>query len=292
MQATNPELPRKIKSLPSSAFARLSQTLITANALHTDKATTFAATTTRTFHARNRAVKLGLAIDTVKAYNCPHHKVSYVPLPIIEQEVIEPAILPMPKQKKRRPVLRLDIPQDIPVNVNRASALYSIIDLVSPLPSIPAVNVVDKRSGPLCGVLPWNGYTGQGVNIQDLADPDFLIPTREAPARVIPQPILMLELDDESDGLELGYPEDDNDSTKTSPAMSVETDSPSASSGPSTPSDVEMSDTSSVSSSGGKRKMNNDYDGELDIVFEKRPKYARKPWTRATDSAPHKGVVC
>ncbi|KAJ7058807.1 hypothetical protein C8F01DRAFT_1147291 [Mycena amicta] len=271
--------PRKV--LPSTTFERLSQTLNAANTLHSSKASTFASTTCRTFHAQKRAAKLGLAVNIRRAVNCPQNRVSYLPLPVLDQAPSH--VVPSKEEKKRRrPALRLDIPRGIPITVDRptGSAQFSIIDLVTPPVAIPA---------PVCGVLSWNAYTHQ----QQLGDPAFLVATRQAP---VPVTIVLDESDDELDAFELVYPtadiaDLDSDSSSSASMMSTADSSSSAgSSGPCTPSDVEMSEP--TTSSAGKRKMNEDYDGEVsDAVCEKRPKYKRKSWTRV-DSAPRFRKLC
>ncbi|KAJ7058821.1 hypothetical protein C8F01DRAFT_1232464 [Mycena amicta] len=256
------------KALPSTTFERLSQTLNAANTLHSSKAFAFASTTCRTFHAQKRAAKLGLAVNIRRAVNCPQNRVSHLPLPVLDQAPSH--VVPSKEEKKRRrPALRLDIPRGIPITVDRptGSAQFSIIDLVTPPVAIPAP--------------------------QQLGDPAFLVATRQAP---VPVTIVLDESDDELDAFELVYPTSDiadldSDSSSSASMMSTADSSSSASSsGPCTPSDVEMSEP--TTSSAGKRKMNEDYDGEVsDAVCEKRPKYKRKSWTHV-DSAPRTRKLC
>ncbi|KAF7323955.1 hypothetical protein MKEN_00617000 [Mycena kentingensis (nom. inval.)] len=284
------------RALPSPVFAQLSQTLSAANERHHAVATSFAAASSRTWHAQKRAAKLHLAVNIVKAVNCPHSRVSHIPLPIVEQEVdsdsesdsesvsaYEPAPAvdtetqqPRGRSQKRRPALHLDIPRDVPTTTNNSAGLFTTISLESPGTgtddsgncSAVAEPAAVAAQGAFCGVLPWNAYA---------ADPFHVAPGP------LPVEIIICGSDDDTElgeDFELLYPviDDDNNgeeeeaepaqSSSSSPSQSS---SATESSGPSTPEDVEMR---SVSSTSSKRKH-----GEMEVVFDTRP-MKRASWTR------------
>nr|GAT50813.1 predicted protein [Mycena chlorophos] len=255
-----PSTTRPARSLPSHAFERLSATLAWANTRQRAKASVFADTCgdKRTFHAQKRAARLGLAVDVIRAVNCPHNRVSHVPLPVIE--VASPMPVPVAREDQRRSsASRLDVPRDV--------AGYNTIDLRAPfvLHGQPVA-----ASNAFCGVLPWNAYSYQSAYIQHLQ------PQQPQHAPVVP---ILLYDDEQTRVLELGYPTDsDGEDEVEEPMMSASdssSSSSSATSGPSTPSDIEMSSASGTGSAPGKRK----HDGEIGVAFEKRAKYARKPRT-------------
>ncbi|KAF7293742.1 hypothetical protein HMN09_01169400 [Mycena chlorophos] len=282
-----PSTTRPARSLPSHAFERLSATLAWANTRQRAKASVFADTCSdkRTFHAQKRAARLGLAVDVIRAVNCPHNRVSHVPLPVIE--VASPVPVPVAREDQRRSsALRLDIPRDV--------AGYSTVDLRSPF---VLHNQPVAAPDALCGVLPWNAYSYQsGAYIHQPQHPQ---PQQPQYAPVVP---ILLYDDDETRVLELGYPTDsDGDEEVEEPMMSAtnsSSSSSSATSGPSTPSDIEMPSAAGTGSAPGKRK----HDGEIEVAFEKRAKYARKPraFTRiysadsalSSDSGPRTRKLC
>ncbi|KAJ6477294.1 hypothetical protein DFH09DRAFT_1293030 [Mycena vulgaris] len=250
------------RALSARRFERLSSILSEANTHHAAVAAVARAAAAPTYHARTRAQKLGLAVDTVRAVACDARLVSYIPLPIIETGLSPPAPTPAPRG---RPTLRLIVPR-APADVPVSGGSYSMLSMSTG--SVPAAAAPTVLRGP----------TSRFSLTPD--DPIFTMVPRRAPAPPAAAPVIPDVPFDEEDFTtewELAYPASGAadyaaSSTSTYASSSTSGSSSGSSSGPATPADA---DPIPVPTMSAKRKSEDDY-----AAGEKRPKYERKSWAR------------
>ncbi|KAJ7433555.1 hypothetical protein FB451DRAFT_1380294 [Mycena latifolia] len=279
-------------------FSRLASILTEANTHHSAVAAAVRAAAKPTFHARTRAQKLGLKVDTVRAVALPAHCVSVVPPPIIDTTPSPPPIAmnTNAKTKPTRPTLRLLVPRALP-DVPVSGGPHSTLSLSLTAAEAPMVLHGQNNL--------WRGPTSRFSVTPD--DPIFMLAPRRAPlppVALAPAPTeapVVPDVPFDEDDLatwELGYPPSgaadyapsaesiaSNPSSFTASTFASSSGSGSSSSGsssdssdasspgPATPADADMP----LAPATGKRMRRCEDDA---THVEKRPKYERKSWVR------------